>query len=240
MIAPSLPKILPETPHGTMQGQTPSPLQKSCGLLLLEAGSGTIVTRTRDPAGTSASDSWRLDLDWAGLEGWDGWAGWAGWVDGLGGRLSPQMWDTTNHTFSHLRMQTTWNHSKCNGDNVSTSRFPIDLRLCFCIPKQEEGSPVSGVASMSPREDTQAVTTAMRESYMLVTHAHDGCLALCHGTTWLDAHVIEATQAHVLKYLFLQCSSRSCREGALPPTVSATNRYATTSVEARPLNGRKL
>ena len=67
MIAPSLPKILPETPHGTMQGQTPSPLQKSCPLLLLEAGSGTIVTRNRDPAGTSASDSWRLDLDWAGL-----------------------------------------------------------------------------------------------------------------------------------------------------------------------------
>ena len=93
MIAPSLPKILPETPHGTMQGQTPSPLQKSCQEVLLEAGSGTIVTRTRDPAGTSASDSWRLDLDWAGLEGWDGWAGWAGWMDGLGGRLSPQMWD---------------------------------------------------------------------------------------------------------------------------------------------------
>ena len=45
----------------------PSPLQKSCRLIFLEAGSGTIVTRTRDPAGTSASDSWRLDLDWAGL-----------------------------------------------------------------------------------------------------------------------------------------------------------------------------
>ena len=53
---------------------------------------------------------------------------------------------------------------------------------------------------MSPREDTQAVTTAMRESYMLVTHAHDGCLALCHGTTWLGAHVIEATQFYSIYF----------------------------------------
>ena len=107
-----------------------------------------------------------------GLGGLDGWMGWAGGCHRKCGTACRAV-DTANHTFSHSRMQTTWNHSKCNGDNVSTSRFPIDLRLYFCIPKKEEGSPVSGVASMSPREDTQAVTTAMRESYMLVTHTMD-------------------------------------------------------------------
>ena len=47
----------------------------------------TIVTRTRDPAGTSASDNWRLDLDcmgWAGRMRWMA-VGTAVCVDGMDG-----------------------------------------------------------------------------------------------------------------------------------------------------------
>ena len=87
-----------------------------------DMGAASIMMATSDLSRTTSETCYQGGkhrehaLGWV-LDGWDGWAGWAGWMDGLGGRLSPQMWDCMQgggHRephFSHLRMRTTWNHS---------------------------------------------------------------------------------------------------------------------------------